>query len=159
VRPASTPDRKAFAIATGCRPEIIFAAVIYPIYFACARTDRRRLAVFCLAATLVMGLAFLGVKSLEYLHKFQEGALPGRYYHFEEVQEPGAPMYFTIYFLSTGLHAIHVIVGMTVLAVLMVKTARGRFSSRYYTGLELGGLYWHLVDLIWIFLYPLLYLI
>jgi len=124
-----------------------------------ARTDRRRLAVFCLAATLVMGLAFLGVKSLEYLHKFQEGALPGRYYHFEEVQEPGAPMYFTIYFLSTGLHAIHVIVGMTVLAVLMVKTARGRFSSRYYTGLELGGLYWHLVDLIWIFLYPLLYLI
>lgn len=124
-----------------------------------ARTDRRRLAVFCLAATLVMGLAFLGVKSLEYLHKFQEGALPGRYYHFEEVQEPGAPMYFTIYFLSTGLHAIHVIVGMTVLAVLMVKTARGRFSSRYYTGLELGGLYWHLVDLVWIFLYPLLYLI
>ena len=124
-----------------------------------ARTDRRRLAVTCLAATLLMGFAFLGIKSFEYYHKFQEGALPGRYYHFKEVQQAGAPMYFTIYFLATGLHAIHVIVGMTVLTVLMIKTARGRFSSRYSTGLEMGGLYWHLVDLIWIFLYPLLYLI
>ncbi|GAC1599210.1 MAG: cytochrome c oxidase subunit 3 family protein [Myxococcales bacterium] len=124
-----------------------------------ARTDRKNLAVLCLVATLLMAFAFLGIKSIEYLHKFHEGALPGRYYHFEEVQIPGAPMYFTIYFLATGLHAIHVIVGMTVLAILAVKTARGRFSSGYYTGLELGGLYWHLVDLIWIFLYPLLYLI
>jgi cytochrome c oxidase subunit 3 len=124
-----------------------------------ARTDRKNLAVACLVATLLMALAFLGVKSIEYLHKFQEGALPGRYYHFEEVQAAGAPMYFTIYFISTGLHALHVIIGMTVLAVLAVKTARGRFNSAYYTGLELGGLYWHLVDLIWIFLYPLLYLI
>ncbi len=74
------------------------------------------------------------------------------------VRANGAPMYFTIYFLTTGLHALHVIIGMSVLIVLTFKTANGRFSSKYYTGLELGGLYWHLVDLVWIFLFPLLYL-
>ena len=73
--------------------------------------------------------------------------------------EAGGPMFFTVYFLITGLHALHVIVGMTVLAVLMVQCARGRYDHGYVTPVELGGMYWHLVDLIWIFLFPLIYLI
>ena len=131
--------------------------VAMAIHFA--RTNRKNLAVFCLLFTIACALGFLGIKSIEYMHKFQEGALPGPYYAFEEVTAPGAPMYFTIYFLTTGLHALHVIIGMSVLIFLTVRTARGRFSANYYTGLELGGLYWHLVDLVWIFLFPLLYLI
>ncbi len=131
--------------------------VAMAIHFA--RTDRKNLAVVCLLITIACAFGFLGIKSIEYMHKFQEGALPGPYYAFKEVTAPGAPMYFTIYFLTTGLHALHVIIGMSVLIVLTFKTANGRFSSKYYTGLELGGLYWHLVDLVWIFLFPLLYLI
>jgi len=131
--------------------------VAMAIHFA--RTNRKNLAVACLIFTIACAFGFLGIKSIEYMHKFQEGALPGPYYSFEEVRANGAPMYFTIYFLTTGLHALHVIIGMTVLIVLTFKTAAGRFNSNYYTGLELGGLYWHLVDLVWIFLFPLLYLI
>jgi len=131
--------------------------VAMAIHFA--RTDRKHLAVICLIFTICCALGFLGIKSIEYMDKFREGALPGPYYAFEEVRANGAPMYFTIYFLTTGLHALHVIIGMSVLIVLTFKTANGRFSSKYYTGLELGGLYWHLVDLVWIFLFPLLYLI
>ena len=131
--------------------------VALSIHFA--RTDRKWAAVACLVLTLLAGFGFLGIKSVEYLHKFAEGALPGPYYAFHEVTADGAPMYFTVYFLTTGLHALHVVIGMTVLAVLTFKTASGRFNSKYYLGLELGGLYWHLVDLVWIFLFPLLYLI
>jgi cytochrome c oxidase subunit III len=124
-----------------------------------ARSDRKWMAVGMLVFTILCGFGFLGIKSIEYAHKFAEGALPGPYYSFHEVTADGAPMYFTVYFLTTGLHALHVIIGMTVLIILTFKTAAGRFSSKYYLGLELGGLYWHLVDLVWIFLFPLLYLI
>jgi len=68
-------------------------------------------------------------------------------------------MFFTVYFLLTGLHGLHVVIGMTVLAVLGVLAWRGRYDHGYITPVELGAMYWHLVDLIWIFLYPLLYLI
>lgn len=131
--------------------------VALAIHFA--RSDKKWPAVGMLVFTILCAIGFLVIKSFEYREKFAEGALPGKFYGFHEVTAPGAPMYFTIYFLTTGLHALHVIIGMTVLTVLTVKTIRGRFNSAYYTGLELGGLYWHLVDLVWIFLFPLLYLI
>ena len=72
---------------------------------------------------------------------------------------PAANMYFTIYFLTTGLHAFHVIVGMTVLPGCSRASSKGRYNADYYVPVELGALYWHLVDLVWIFLFPLLYLI
>ena len=131
--------------------------VALSIHFA--RSDKKWTAVAMLVSTIVMGFGFLAIKAVEYEHKFHIGALPGPYYSFDGVTADGAPMYFTVYFLTTGLHALHVIIGMTVLSILTVKTAMGRFSSKYYLGLELGGLYWHLVDLVWIFLFPLLYLI
>lgn len=124
-----------------------------------ARLDKPKTAAILLGVTLLFALGFLGIKAIEYIEHFHEHALPGKYYAFREVQVPGAAMFYTLYFLTTGLHGFHVVAGMTVLAVLMVRTWRGRYSSAYYTGIELGGLYWHLVDLIWIFLYPLLYLI
>jgi cytochrome c oxidase subunit 3 len=124
-----------------------------------ARTDRRRAAALCLMLTIGFALAFLGIKAVEYTAHFHEHSLPGKYYAFKEVKIPGAAMFFTMYFLMTGLHGLHVIAGMSVLSWLLGRTLQGRYSSRYYTGLEMGGLYWHLVDLVWIFLYPLLYLI
>jgi cytochrome c oxidase subunit III len=123
------------------------------------RVGSNRTALWLVLATIGFALVFLVIKYFEYSHKFHEGTLPGRFYRFEGLQTEGAPLFFSIYFLTTGLHAFHVIIGMSVLTWVGFHLARGRFSPRYYTPVELGGLYWHLVDLIWIFLYPLLYLI
>jgi cytochrome c oxidase subunit III len=131
--------------------------VALAIHFA--RTDKPRAAAVCLGITLLFALGFLGIKAIEYTEHFREHALPGKYYAFEEVKVPGAAMFYSLYFLMTGLHGVHVVAGMTVLSYILWRTLQGRYSSRYYTGIELGGLYWHLVDLVWIFLYPLLYLI
>jgi cytochrome c oxidase subunit 3 len=124
-----------------------------------ARSDRPRAAAVCLVLTILMALGFLGIKAIEYTEHFHEHALPGKFYAFREVTIPGAAMFYSLYFLMTGLHGLHVVVGMSVLGWILWRTLQGRYSSRYSTGLELGALYWHLVDLIWIFLYPLLYLI
>jgi cytochrome c oxidase subunit 3 len=123
------------------------------------RTDKPRIAVVCLAITIAFALAFLGIKAVEYTAHFHEHQLPGQFYRFEVVRQPGASMYWSLYFLMTGLHGLHVLIGMTVLSVILYRTAHGYYGSHYYVGIELAGLYWHLVDLIWIFLFPLLYLI
>jgi len=123
------------------------------------RVNNPRLAVIMLGITLAFGLVFMVIKGIEYTNHFHEGTLPGKYYRFHEVLLPGVSMYWALYFLMTGLHGVHVVAGMSVLAWLLWRTLQGRYSSRYYTGVELGGLYWHLVDLIWIFLFPLLYLV
>jgi cytochrome c oxidase subunit III len=123
------------------------------------KQGKDKLCAGMLAFTIVCALIFLAIKGVEYHHKFEEGALPGPFYHFKEVTAPGASLYYTIYFLTTGLHAFHVIVGMSVLIWLLIRVLKGHFSPYYYVPVELGGLYWHLVDLVWIFLFPLLYLI
>lgn len=125
-----------------------------------AKEGKNNMVALMFVLTLAMAGAFLVIKGFEYSHKFAEGALPGRYYRMEAVQLPGAPLYFTIYFLATGLHAFHVIIGMSVLAWLTWKAvAEKNFGPNNYTAVELGSMYWHLVDLVWIFLFPLLYLI
>jgi len=131
--------------------------VALAIHFA--RENKPRIAALMLAITLVFGLVFMCIKGIEYWNHFHEGALPGKYYHLHEVTLPGVSMYWSLYFLMTGLHGLHVLIGMTVLAVCMYRVLHGYYDSGYYVGLELGGLYWHLVDLIWIFLFPLLYLV
>lgn len=118
-----------------------------------------RQAAMLLFASVFAGLVFLGIKYIEYSHHIHEGHLPGRYYSYAELQMHGAPMFWSLYFLMTGLHGIHVIIGMGVLSVLGWFTFRGAYDDGYATPVEMGGLYWHLVDLIWIFLFPLLYLI
>ncbi len=125
----------------------------------CARTDSKRAAAVFLLVTLLFALAFLGIKAIEYTAHFREHALPGKYYAFAEVTVPGAAMFYSMYFLMTGLHGVHVVAGMSVLSYILWRTLQGRYTARYSVGIELGGLYWHLVDLVWIFLYPLLYLI
>ena len=132
-------------------------AVAMSIHFA--RVNKPKLTVLMLAITCLCAFAFMGIKAYEYWEHFHHGLLPGKYLTSHEVKEPGVSMFFVLYFMMTGLHAAHVIIGLTVLVVMMVKAWNGAFSEHYYTPLDMGGLYWHLVDIIWIFLYPLLYLI
>ena len=119
---------------------------------------RRRPVVASLAATIALGVTFLVLKGLEYGQHIAEGILPGAAYRFAELPQHGANLFFSLYYAMTGLHALHVIGGMSALTVLTVLAARGRFVARRLTVLELGVLYWHLVDVIWIFLWPLMYL-
>jgi cytochrome c oxidase subunit 3 len=196
-----------------------------------AMLGQRKLLVGLLAVTLLCGFGFLGIKAIEYNHKWQHGLLWGQKFDYAALQDHGgghgaehaapaddhaapaaehpAPadahadadaahgdaadahaggaevmadmdhaadvavshghdageiprnvhIFFGIYFVMTGLHGIHVIAGMVMLSWLLVRAMRGDFGTRNYTAVDLGGLYWHLVDLIWIFLFPLLYLI
>lgn len=125
-----------------------------------ARTGRRGLLLAFLVSTAVLGLVFLGIKFFEYHHKFEEHLLPGAAFRYPKAEILAqAELFFSFYFAMTGLHAAHMIIGVGMLAVLAAMAARGRFSPLYYAPVELGGLYWHFVDIVWIFLFPLLYLL
>ena len=103
--------------------------------------------------SIICGAAFLVIKGFEYHHKYVEGLWPGKE-HYGKFKN-----FLGIYFSMTGLHALHVIIGMGFLGWVVFKASKNRFGNTYYTPVELGALYWHLVDLIWIYLFPLLYLV
>jgi cytochrome c oxidase subunit 3 len=125
-----------------------------------AETGRAKPLIRYLLLTIVLGLVFLGIKLFEYYTKFEEHLVPGASFKFEEASlEKPAEIFFSLYFAMTGMHAVHMIVGIGLLAALIVKARRGRFSAAYHTPVELTGLYWHFVDIVWIFLFPMLYLI
>jgi cytochrome c oxidase subunit 3 len=123
---------------------------------------KKKLSLTMLFITFICAAIFLGIKYLEYEHKFHLGQLPGEYYSYmgPEIAHMNNPhIFFSIYFIMTGLHGLHVAIGMGLIAWLMVLTARDKLHSAYYTPMELVGIFWHLVDIIWIFLFPLFYLI
>jgi cytochrome c oxidase subunit 3 len=123
-----------------------------------AQVGRARLVVPLLLVTLALGGVFLVVKGIEYAHHFHEGIYPGTHYRMGELDTHGARTFFTLYYFLSGLHALHVLMGMALLAWLALKHWRRPFTAAHHLPLELGGLYWHLVDVVWIFLWPLLYL-
>lgn len=112
-----------------------------------------------LYATFTLGGVFMVIKYFEYSHKIHDGLLPGTLYSYAGAQVPGEYLFFSMYFMMTGVHGIHILAGMAVIAYLIYRTHKGDYSSSYYTPVDLTGLYWHLVDLIWIYLFPLLYLV
>jgi cytochrome c oxidase subunit 3 len=112
-----------------------------------------------LGLTAALGATFLGVKAWEYAHKLHEGLLPGPHFHYAGADAPQAELFFSIYFAMTGIHALHMVIGLGLLAWLAVQARRGRFGPAWFTPVEMSGLYWHFVDVVWIFLFPLLYLI
>lgn len=121
--------------------------------------DRKKL-VIMLIATMVLGAVFLGVKSIEYAEHVDHHLFPGPNFQFDPPElAGGAQLFFLLYFFMTGLHALHMIVGLGVVAFMTVWAHRGKFSPEYYGPIEVTGLYWHFVDIVWIFLFPLLYLI
>jgi len=113
----------------------------------------------CLGITMLLGAGFLGIKFLEYFHKYQEHVVPGLNFSYSGPSARQVELFICFYFGLTGLHALHMIIGIGVLTTMVVLTWRGRFSSAYSTPIEVAGLYWHFVDIVWIFLFPLLYLI
>jgi cytochrome c oxidase subunit 3 len=133
-----------------------------------AQTARRGVMLGSLVLTMLFGLAFLGIKGIEYHDKFVEHHVPGASFSFHE-EIPGHPdqyanprhaqIFFALYFIMTGLHALHMVVGLGIFTWLLWAAWKGRFTPHYHTPLEIGGLYWHFVDIIWIYLFPLLYLI
>ena len=125
-----------------------------------AQTNQRKKLIVYLILTLICAGIFLGVKYVEYSEKFEHGLLPGKFYSAHDTSgPPGQYMFFSFYFMMTGLHGFHILGGMVVMAWVLRRAIRGDFTSDYYTPVDLVGLYWHLVDLIWIYLFPLLYLI
>jgi len=127
-----------------------------------AQLGRKNAIVLFLILTLILGTVFLGVKAYEWNEKFVEHHVPGPAFQFEGVAaelQGRAQLFFSLYFAMTGLHALHMVIGVGVLSVLIWKTRKGVYSAAYMTPIDVGGLYWHFVDIIWIFLFPLLYLI
>ena len=116
--------------------------------------------VFWLVATMVLGSVFLGIKVVEYADKFEHHLIPGANFLFDKPEfQQTAQIYFSLYFALTGLHATHMIVGIVIMAIITRMAWKGQFTAEWYTPVEIMGLYWHFVDLVWIFLFPLLYLI
>ena len=122
------------------------------------RGARRHLTAF-LVLTLLLGVTFLGIKAVEYTHKFEQHLVPGRSFLYEEGTARHAELFFVFYFALTGMHGLHMVIGVGLLAVLAVRAWRGRLAPPRVAPVELSGLYWHFVDIVWIFLFPLLYLI
>jgi cytochrome c oxidase subunit III len=123
------------------------------------RSGMRRACLIALGCAMFLGLCFLGVKFFEYRTHLEEGFAPGVYYSSTELPQHGARMFFTLYYFMTGLHALHVIAGLAVLGWIASRVYRRITVPEHSVELDLGGLYWHLVDVVWIFLWPLLYLL
>ncbi len=136
---------------------LLTSSLTVALSLAAVRQAKRGLAVALVGTTILLAAAFLANKYFEWGHKFALGLYPGSPELIK--RDPGEILYFGLYFVMTGLHALHVIIGMIILAVAGTMTARGTISSSSYVRLEAGGLYWHLVDIIWIFLFPLFYLL
>jgi len=124
-----------------------------------AQLGARRLLVTFLILTIALGSVFLGIKAVEYHEKFVNHHVPGPSFHFAGPEGRNAELFFSLYFGMTGLHALHMVVGIALLAILAVRARRGDFGSDYFTPIDMTGLYWHFVDIVWIFLFPLLYLL
>ncbi|MGZ3689406.1 MAG: cytochrome c oxidase subunit 3 family protein [Bdellovibrionota bacterium] len=138
---------------------LITSSLTMALAVGAAQRGQRDRAILTLCLTFLLACCFLVIKYFEYSHKFHDGLLPGSHFHNEEIKHLKAPIYFSLYFIMTGLHGFHVIVGMGLMVWLIRRTSRGDFSPSYYTPVELVGFYWHFVDLVWIYLFPLLYLV
>jgi len=133
-----------------------------------AQMGKRKLLVMLLLFTLVFGFAFLGIKGVEWYDKYKEHHIPGAQFNADDlvrdypqihIDQRHEQIYFSLYFAMTGLHALHMIIGIGIFAYLTFFAWRGRYTGGYYNPVEIGGLYWHFVDIVWIYLFPLLYLI
>lgn len=124
-----------------------------------AQIGNRKQLVWNLGITIVCAIIFLVVKYFEYAHKFHVGLLPAGMFEFEGLKHPKAVLFFSLYFVMTGLHGLHVLIGIGLLTWIFFRARKGDFGTEYFTPVELTGLYWHFVDLIWIYIFPLLYLV
>jgi len=126
---------------------LIGSSLTVALGISAIRKGKVRLLRMYLSFTILLAATFLGIKYLEYTEKFSHGL------------SPGTDIFFSLYFMLTGLHGIHVLAGMVVLGAVLYLAGKGKYSESYHTPVEISGLYWHFVDLVWIYLFPLLYLV
>jgi cytochrome c oxidase subunit 3 len=125
-----------------------------------AQTGERKLLLLFLLITMALGATFLGIKAVEYAHKFAEHHVPGAAFQFEDAEHAvNAQVFFSLYFVMTGLHALHMVIGLGIMTWMCWWSWNGTITREYASPIEISGLYWHFVDIVWIFLFPLLYLI
>ena len=124
-----------------------------------ARMGKKNITSLYLFLTLVLGCVFLGVKAIEYHDKFINHLVPNDTFHFHGFEGPGIRIFYSLYFALTGLHALHMVIGAVILIIILIQNMNGKFSAEYNSPIDMFGLYWHFVDIVWIFLFPLLYLI
>lgn len=144
---------------------LLFSSLTAVLAVRSAQLGKRSEVNLYILVTIACAFAFLVIKYFEYAHKFHAGLLPGS--HFAPVAghtvasvfPPGSAAYFSVYFMATGVHGLHVIIGIGVLFWILKRNMSGEFSKDFFTPIDLVALYWHLVDLIWIYLFPFLYLI
>jgi cytochrome c oxidase subunit 3 len=124
-----------------------------------AQLGRGRNAAWFILATALLACAFLGVKTVEYGHKWHDGLVPGLRWSPGPEADPHLNLFYALYFVMTGCHALHMVIGLVLMAFVARKAWRGGYTRANHLGIECLGLYWHFVDLVWIFLFPLLYLL
>ena len=124
-----------------------------------AQTGSPRATVNWLLITIALGGVFLVIKGFEYAHKFHAHHVPGPNFEFEGLHARQVEIFLSLYFAMTGLHALHMVIGFGLLSVIAWMAYKRRFSPEWYSPVEMAGLYWHFVDIVWIFLFPLLYLV
>jgi cytochrome c oxidase subunit 3 len=124
-----------------------------------SQTGRRKTLLSSLLATMALGTAFLGLKAVEYAHKFAHHLVPGPSFAFRGLDPAHVQLFFSFYFVMTGMHALHMVIGLGLMTYLFVTARKGRYTPEYNNPVVVSGLYWHFVDIVWIFLYPLLYLV
>jgi len=153
------------AINTGV---LICSSLTVALSVKAAQLGQRNAQVVLLVLTLIFGLIFLGVKAYEWGEKFEEHHVPGASFNADDIVQKypdlhldphHIQLYFSLYFAMTGLHALHMVIGLGLFSFLTYKAWKGAYTPQYHTPVEIGGLYWHFVDLVWIYLFPLLYLI
>jgi cytochrome c oxidase subunit 3 len=139
---------------------LICSSLTMALAVRAAQLDQKKALIVLLILTLALGCVFLGLKAVEYHEKWVDHHIPGPGFHYADARyAQQAQILFYLYFAMTGLHAVHMIVGAGLLITLLFMAARNRFSAAWYTPVDMVGLYWHFVDIVWIFLFPLLYLI
>jgi len=147
---------------------LICSSLTVALSVRAAQLGKRKVLVVLLLLTLLFGLIFLGIKGIEWKSKFDEHHVPGIGFSAADIMHeyPQIPIdsqhiqiFFSLYFAMTGLHALHMIIGIGLFSVITYYAYKGRYGPGYYTPLENAGLYWHFVDIVWIYLFPLLYLI
>jgi cytochrome c oxidase subunit 3 len=142
---------------------LLFSSFTMVMAVRAGQLGKQKAIIWFLIFTLIFGFAFLGVKAVEWNEKFEEHHIPGQAaFHLEglpQSEQGHAQLFFSLYFAMTGLHALHMVIGAGILLWLILEARKGVYGANYYTPVDVAGLYWHFVDIIWIFLFPLLYLI
>lgn len=148
-----------FAIGTINTFVLLTSSLTVVLGLYSARRGKRKALITFLILTILLGLVFLGLKGLEYYQHYEDHLLPGYDFKFDPVYAKAAALFMCFYFAMTGVHALHMIIGVGLMTFLLILAIRKRIRSEFPAHVDIIGLYWHFVDIIWIFLYPLIYLV